>query len=148
MPVFDQRKQKVGTQYNVAGQGTSGDTFNMSGDFRGAILNIKSTLSNVSQSIGALPNADESAKDELKHLIEQLNAALQQVPAGKEEEAQAVATSAEMLVQTASAEKPNKPMLQITGEGLKQAAKNLADVMPTVLTIATQIVAAVLKLGA
>ena len=148
MPVFDQRKQKVGTQYNVAGQGPSGDTFNMSGDFRGAILNIKSTLSNVSQSIGALPNADESAKDELKHLIEQLNEALQQVPAGKEEEAQAVATSAEMLVQTANAEKPNKTMLQITGEGLKQAAKNLAEVMPTVLTIATQIAAAVFKLGA
>jgi hypothetical protein len=147
MAVFDQRNQKVNTQYNIAGQGAAGDAFNMSGDFRGAILNIKSTLSNVSQTVGALPNADQSAKDELMRLIEQLNQALQQAPADKVEEAEAVAKSAELLVQTATAEKPNKTMVQITGEGLKQAARNIAEVMPTVLTIAAQIVAAVVKLG-
>jgi len=37
-------------------------------------------------------------------------------------------------------------MLQITGEGLKQAAQNLAEVMPTVVTIASQIVMTVAKL--
>ncbi len=31
-------------------------------------------------------------------------------------------------------------MLRITGEGLKQAASNLAEVMPAVVTIASQIV--------
>jgi hypothetical protein len=31
------------------------DTFNLSGDFRGAILNINSTLRNVTQTVNTLP---------------------------------------------------------------------------------------------
>ena len=122
-----------------------GDTFHMSGDFRGANLNIKSTLTNVTQTIGALPGADPAAKAELESLVQQLNDALQQVPQHKAEDAEAVAKSAELLVETASAEKPNKTMIQISGEGLKQAAQNIADVMPTVLTIATQIVTVIAR---
>jgi hypothetical protein len=38
-------------------------------------------------------------------------------------------------------------MLQITGDGLKKAAQNLADVMPVVLTLASQIVMTVTKLS-
>ena len=128
--------------------GPSGDTFTMSGDFRGANVNIKSTLTNVTQTIGALPAADPSAKAELESLMQQLNDALQQVPADKAEEAEAVAQSAELLVNTATAEKPNKTMIQITGEGLKQAAKSVADVMPTILAIATQIVTTISQLSA
>ena len=127
-------------------QDTTGDTFTMSGDFRGAILNIKSTLTDVSQTIGALPNAEPSVKEELQQLIQQLQESLKQAPPDKAEEAEAVAMSAELLVQTATAEKPNKPMVQITGEGLKQAAQNIADVMPTVVTIAAQIVGAITRL--
>jgi hypothetical protein len=51
------------------------------------------------------------------------------------------------MVEQASAEKPNKTMLQITGEGLKKAAENIADVLPTVLEIATKIVAVIGGLG-
>lgn len=146
----------TGAQIGVIGEGTrveggmhfgpSGDTFTMSGDFRGANVNIKSALTNVTQTIGALPDA-EPAKAELEKLIKELNDALQQVPADKAEEAEAVAQSAELLVKTATEEKPNKTMIQISGEGLKQAAKNVAEVMPIVLTIAAQIVAAVAKLA-
>ena len=122
------------------------DRFNMSGDFRGAIINIKSTLTNVQQSVGELKTADETTRKELEKLIGQLSEALQKVPAGSEEQAQAVADTAKVLVDTARAEKPNKTMLQISGEGLKQAAQNLAEVMPAVVTIAGQIVMAVAKL--
>ncbi len=124
---------------------STGDTFTMSGDFRGANINIKSTLTNVTQTIGTLPTDDSSAKDELERLIQELNDALQQVPDDKAEEAEAVAKSAELLVKTAAEEKPNKTMVQITGEGLKQAAQNIAAVIPAVVTIATQIVAAIAK---
>ena len=79
-------------------------------------------------------------KAELEKLVAQLNEALQKVPPEKAEDAEAVAEMTKSLIDTASAEKPNKTMIQITGEGLKQAAKNIADVMPTVLSIATQIV--------
>lgn len=122
------------------------DTFNMSGDFRGAILNIKSTLTNVQQRVGDIQTNDEPAKDELKQLIGQLNETLQKVPSEKVEEAQAVAETAKALVDNATAEKPNKTMIQISGEGLKRAAQNLADVMPAVVMIASQIIAAVAKL--
>jgi len=122
------------------------DRFNMSGDFRGAMINIKSTLTNVQQSIGEIHSGDESARKELETLIGQLSEALQKVPEGHQEQAEAVAETAKVLVDTAKAEKPNKTMLQISGEGLKQAAQNLADVMPTVVAIAGQIVMAVTKL--
>jgi hypothetical protein len=128
--------------------GNTGDTFNMSGDFRGAQLNIKSKLENVTQTIGAIPYADAATKVELEKLVQQLNDTLQQVPAAKAEDAEAVAQSAEMLVETATKEKPNPRMVQITGEGLKKAAQHLADVVPTVLSIATQIVAKVTHLVA
>jgi hypothetical protein len=118
----------------------------MSGDFRGAIINIKSTLTNVQQSVGEIRTADEATRKELETLIGQLNEALQKVPAEDVEQAQAVAETAKVLVDTAKAEKPNKTMLQISGEGLKQAAQNLAGVMPIVASIAGQIVVAVAKL--
>ena len=122
------------------------DRYNMSGDFRGAIINIKSTLTNVQQSVGDIRTDDQNARKELEKLIGQLSEALQKVPEESQEQAQAVAETAKVLVDTAKAEKPNKTMVQITGEGLKQAAQNLAEVMPVVVTIAGQIALTVAKL--
>jgi methyl-accepting chemotaxis protein len=124
------------------------DNIKMSGDFRGAIINIKSTLTNVQQSVGAMSTEDPNARKELEDLIGQLSESLQQVPENNREDAMAVADLTQSLVETAKAEQPNKTTLQITGDGLKKAAQNLAEVMPAVLTIATQIVAAVAKLVA
>jgi len=118
----------------------------MSGDFRGAIINIKSTLTNVQQSVGEIQTGDQNARKELEKLIGQLSEALEKVPEEKQEQAQAVAETAKVLVDTAKAETPNKTMVQITGEGLKQAAQNLAEVMPVVVTIAGQIALTVAKL--
>jgi methyl-accepting chemotaxis protein len=122
------------------------DRINLSGDFRGSIVNIKSTLTNVQQSVGEIRTDDQNARKELEKLIGQLSEALQKVPEKSQEQAEAVAETAKALVDTAKAEKPNKVMVQITGESLKQAAKNLADVMPIVALIAGQIVVAVTKL--
>jgi methyl-accepting chemotaxis protein len=122
------------------------DNIKMSGDFRGAIINIKSTLTNVQQSVGAMATEDPNARQELEELIGQLSENLQQVPENNREDAQAVADLTQSLVETAKAEQPNKTTLQITGEGLKKAAQNLAEVMPAVIPIVTQIVAAVAKI--
>jgi hypothetical protein len=122
------------------------DRINMSGDFRGAIVNIKSTLTNVQQSIGAIQTEDPAARKELETLIGQLSDALAKIPPERQDQAEAVAETAKALVDTAKAEKPNKTMLQITAQGLKQAAHNLADVMPAVMTIAGQIVLSVTKM--
>ena len=122
------------------------DRYNMSGDFRGAIINIKSTLTNVQQSVGEIQTGDQEARKELEQLIGQLSEALEKVPEENQEQAQAVAETAKVLVDTAKAETPNKTMVQITGEGLKQAAQNLVEVMPAVVTIAGQIALTVAKL--
>jgi len=46
-----------------------GNTYNFS-NFQAGILNIESTLTNVSQNVGTIPGIDQPAKDELKQLIE------------------------------------------------------------------------------
>jgi uncharacterized caspase-like protein len=128
-----------GTMDKRKGTFVSGDQFNMSGNFSGANVNIKSTLTNVSQSIGAAPHGDAATKAQLQQLIEQLNAELQKVPAAQSSEAEAVAETAKAAIEQATKAQPNKTLVQISAEGLKQAAQNLAAVLPTVLPIATQI---------
>src|SRR5512134_1813497 len=100
-----------------ASPGASYSTGDLSGDFRGANINfnIKSTLTNVQQSVGHIQTDDQDARKELEKLIGQLSDALQNVPEKSQEHAQAVAETAKTLVDTAKAEKPNKTMLQITG---------------------------------
>jgi hypothetical protein len=117
----------------------SGAQFNMSGNFSGAILNIKSTLTNVSQSIGAAPHGDAATKAQLQALVEQLSAELQKVPAEQASDAEVVAETAKAAIEQATKAQPNKTLVQISAEGLKQAAQNIAAVLPTVLPIATQI---------
>ena len=133
------RNVSPGENYNI------GD---FSGDFRGANvnINIKSTLTNVQQSVGQIRTDDEASRKELEKLIAQLSEALQKVPEKNQEQAEAVAETAKALVDTAKAETPNKTMVKITAEGLKQAAQNLADVMPVVATIAGHIALTVIRL--
>lgn len=124
-----------------------GDKISLSGDFRGAVVNIKSTLTNVQQSVGEIRSEDESTRKELEKLIGDLSEALQKTPEENQEQAEAVAATAKSLVDAAKVEKPNKALVQISGEGLRQAAQNLAGVMPVIVQIATQIVVAVTKLA-
>ena len=122
------------------------DEFNMSGNFQGAMINIKSTLSNVQQSVGAMPAGDTADRAELTNLIQQLSDILQKLPAEQQEYAQALAETTQALVNAAKQQNPNKTTVQITGDGLMQAAKNLASVAPLVLPLAGQIVQTVTRL--
>jgi hypothetical protein len=132
--------------YQGGNQMSSGDTFNMSGNFSGAILNIKNTLTNTIQTVNGMAQAAPDQKQELAQLLDQLQAALATVPAEQAEAAETVAETAKDLVEKAAKEKPNKTTIQITGESLKAAATNLAGVLPAVIPVATQIVQAVQKL--
>jgi hypothetical protein len=134
----------MGDQYKE--NSMSNDTFNMSGNFSGSILNIESTLSNVSLLIGAAQHVDNTRKTELQNLLAQLTAELQKVPAEQSSEAKVVAEIAKTTVEQAIKEQPNKTLLNIRAEGLKLAASDLAAVLPTVLPIARQIAETVMKL--
>ncbi len=123
-----------------------GDEIHISGNYENVILSVKSTLTNVQNTVGTLPAVDAGAREELRHSLELLSQALEQIPASLKEQAEAVASATQLLVQTAQADKPNKTMIEITGDGLKKAAMNLAGVAPTVVTIAGQVIAAVLRM--
>jgi hypothetical protein len=121
---------------------TTGDTYDMSGDFRGANLNIKSKLQDVSQTIGTLTQADPSTKDELQQLILQLNDALQSAPPQKVEQAEEVSEATKLLIEAAAEEKPNPTLFKMMGAGLKQAAGGLKNDLPRVIELTTKIVVA------
>ncbi|MDZ4717305.1 MAG: caspase family protein [Roseiflexaceae bacterium] len=130
---IDKRDQRSGI---FGGTVNQGDTY--SGNFQGAIMNIRSTLRDVTQSIGALPGSDQSKAD-LQVLITQLSAALEKVPAANAADAQAVAEIAKAAVEQAAKPQPNKTIVQISVDGLKQAAQNIVAVLPAVFPIAQQI---------
>ncbi len=123
-----------------------GDKITVHGGIHGSNNNIKSTLTEVSQAVGMLPVGDEAEKEALQLLIGQLNDALQQLPEGRAEDAEAVAQMAGDLVEKASQPTPNKTMLNITGKGLMEAANAVAEVAPKTLAAATDIVATIGKI--
>jgi hypothetical protein len=125
----------------------NGDQFNMSVDFRGSILNIKSTLDNLTQSIGASAQGDAATKDQLKQLIAQLSAELQKVPAEQAAEAEQAAKRAESAVTEATKPQPDKDAVEYSLSRLQKAAENIGKVLPTVLPIAVSIADAVRRMA-
>jgi len=111
------------------------------------IVNIDSTLNNVNQTITAANDMDETTKQQLKELVEQLNVELKKTPENNAGDAEAVADAAKALVDAGTKPNPNKSTIQITADGLKKAAQNIASVMPAVLTIATGIVRTIYQLN-
>ena len=93
-----------------------------------------------SVTVKTMPAGSNDDKKELEALIAKLNDVLKQVPPANADDVETVAQIAETLVQVASKEKPNRGMLRITGEGLKQAAKDLEAIAPMVVGIAAEIV--------
>jgi hypothetical protein len=124
-----------------------GDKFILTGDFRGANVNIKSTLRNVHQTAGMIPGASDDERKQLQDLIERLMAELDKVPPAQKDEVEAVAITATALIEQVKGEKKNKMLLRVTGEGLKNAAASLAPAIPTILPIVMQVIATVTKIS-
>lgn len=116
------------------------DTYNFSGHFTGSILNVNSILKNVTQTIETIPNIDEPTRDELNSLMQRLQNMLQNAPPDKVDDANKVARRAKELVEEAGDSKPDKEEVERKGENLKKAAQSLVAVLPTVVSVASQIV--------
>jgi hypothetical protein len=121
-----------------------GDKIEMTGSIRDSVVNVKTDLNEVHQSINRFSETN-SLIYELHTLSSQLENELRQVPAGKEEEAEAVSEYARRLLEEAAKSKPNKTLIKISGEGLLKAAKNIAAITPAVLSTATQVVETIAK---
>lgn len=117
-------------------------------DIRGGnnIVNVNSILTSVQQTIQANTFIDPSQREKLEQLLSNLEYELKNIPPENADEAEAVAETAKDLIEKATKEKPNKPLVQISADGLKKAAENIAVITPKVLVTAQAIIAFVMQL--
>ncbi len=107
----------------------------------GGIVNVKSSLKHVTQSISSAESMPQERRDDLSALIDALSDALKQVEQEQPADAERVVKSAEMVVSELTKEKPSSSFLAITVEGLKEAAKAVGAIAPDVLSVAAKIAA-------
>ena len=127
-------------QKTVGGDEIKGSKYVMSGDFRGAVLNIESRLDNVTQTLGAMPNAAPDQRQELARLVGELKTALAAVPPEAVSDATNVTKRVEALAQEATGDAPDPELVRGLGESLKRAASKLANSLPGVATLTAAIV--------
>jgi hypothetical protein len=127
----------------VSGDEIRGSKYVMSGDFRGAVLNIESQLSNVTQSIMAAA-VSGPARGDLNSLVAALEVELGGVPAERAKEAEAVA--GRLAKVTAAAAEGDAEMADINSRALERAAEALGDARPALPAAARQLTAAIHRL--
>ena len=112
-----------------------GHNFNIGGS---ANINIDSTLSNVTQTIGAASSLDPGQKSELEALVQSLKTDLESLKATRPDETKEIMDALEKAV--ANAAKPpqerKQSILQLSANGLKEAAELVKDIAPNILTTA------------
>ena len=130
---------------NISGSSVSGgivgigSTQNFHGD-------VTLTMSGLSAKVGSMTTTEDE-KVVLQKLIADLEAALKDAPADQQANAEKGAKRAKEVIEEASESQPDMEAIESKANLLKKAAENIAGVMPIVLTIATGIVAHILKLG-
>ncbi len=138
-PLIPPGEQAAGAAQPAAGGGNG--KYHMSGDFRGAMLNIESQLSHVTQSILAAPLGDAAGRADLNGLIAGLQAELERVPAGQAAAAEQVAAR---LARLGGALAEGDTELAAVGcAGLERAADALGAARPGVPAVARQLTAAI-----
>lgn len=110
-------------------------------------VNIKSRLDHVNQQVQQSNGWPDEQRQALSKLVEQLQAELAAIAEQHPDEADRVTRTTELVVSEATKPKPDKAFLNITTEGLKQAASALADIAPTVLLVAGKVAEFVTRLA-
>jgi hypothetical protein len=113
-------------------------TYNINGN--SGVINMNSWLRDVNQTIQnspALPSEDQKA---LQKLMAELTLALKPASETQPDDAAAVVKYAKDTTDELSRPKPRKGLLDVSLNGLKEAAKAVALAAPTILTVVGQIV--------
>ncbi len=92
------------------------------------------------QRVETSTTTNPQAKAQLKQLLTDLSKELERAPQNKMAEAEAVAETAKQLIEQVTKDRPNRPLVQISAEGLRKAAQSFANALPAVLTIATKMI--------
>ena len=126
-------------QVLVIGEVTmSQDTINISKVSR-SVVNVKSRLTEVSQTIGSASGLEESLREQLKDLFEKLETALESSETLPPDDAERVLSAAEVVATEASRQSVNDSFLKSALATLKTATEAVRDVAPTALQVVTQI---------
>lgn len=125
----------------VGGDEIKGSKYVMSGDFRGAVLNIESRLSNVTQTIMAAPVGDAVERADLNSLVAALGAEIEQLPGERVADGDALAARLERV--TAALADGDPELAGIGGAALERAADGLGALRPGIPAIARQITGSV-----
>ena len=110
-------------------------------------VNIKSRLDRVTQMVNTAPSVKDTDRETLSKLISELKLALSAVSEKRPEDAERVAATVETVTAELGKTKPNQNFLNISVEGLKQAAKAVEDIAPSVIAVAGRIAAFVAGLA-
>jgi hypothetical protein len=113
----------------------------------GSIVNINSELERVAQTVGGLPTADESQKQELSRLVAELRAAVQEVPAERTADAGRLVQRVDALIQEVAKDEPAGVVVNAHASDLTKIASVFQSVVPDIVRIAGSIVALVTGLG-
>lgn len=124
----------------VHGDEVKGSKYVMSGDFRGAMVNIESRLDNVTQVVGKSAVGRPDQKEQLEQLIVELKRALNKVPPQQAGEAETLARRIGALAEEATAASPDREAVDELGEIARRAAGKLAASVPTVMTLVASII--------
>ena len=125
----------------IGGDEIKGSKYVMSGDFRGAVLNIESHLSHVTQAIMAAPGGDATARADLNSLVAGLQAEIEQLPEGQAAAAETLTARLERV--TKALADGDAELVDIGGAALERAADALGDTRPGIPAVARQITAAI-----
>ncbi len=124
----------------------AGDNYELSGDFSGAIVNIKTSLENTIQTIQTLSTGTETERADFANLVAQLDRVVQDVKLKNHENDLAeIAEKLEEIVADIESGQATVEQIQEKGNKLKQAAENVKEAMPAVVEIAAGIVRAALR---
>lgn len=121
-----------------------GHRTNVAGD---AIINIDSVLENTTQTIHKTSSLPDEKKQELAALVAELRTAMDGLGADYKEEREEIAAALEKAIAKATQPQPKKSMLELSANGLKEAAQTVAAIAPVVLQTAAKIAAFIVGLG-
>lgn len=104
-------------------------------------VNIKSRLDHVTQSVSTAASLKDADRETLSKLIAEMRDALATASDKRPEDADRVAAGLETVASELGKAKLNRSFLNISLEGLKQAAKAVEDIAPSVLAVAGRLAA-------
>ncbi|GAB1420372.1 hypothetical protein MASR2M15_04680 [Anaerolineales bacterium] len=145
---IDQNHAGGGHNIKVSGSGNtvaggnidqSRQSIRIGGNVSGSLVNIggKQTFyGDVTITVGAMPAASEDVRQTFKQQIAELTAELEKQSKDQPRDVKEVKMAAEDAISEAEKPQPDKERLQIRGDKLIEAAKNLASVAPIAVKIA------------